>query len=290
MKAPGEELDIYAYLDYRFFLKDWLAHQRASQSGFSLRGLAKAAGLAPAYLSMVLSGARPLSSNASAKLQPLLKLSDSQLAYFGLLVTLGTSQDQETRLRALERMKRFRSYRKKNPRELEVYQYLSRWYYVAIREMASLPDFMADASWIQARLRPHVELKEIREALRFLSENNYIELSKDGGAKPPEKRLECDGGVYRLSLGGFHRQMLSLAADSIEGTPREERSLVGHAFAADPATIEKARAILSEALEKIRNLSSSESSRNSVYFVELALIPFTRSVPVEQSVKQKESV
>lgn len=275
-KERGELPNVFRYLDFRLFLKDWLAYQKASQSGLSLRDVARAAGLTPSHLSMAISGARSLTPAAFSKLIPVLELSPAEQSFFELLVTLGTASSQRVRLGALERMKRFRNYRKLNPKEAEVYQYLNRWYYVAIREMASLPDFRADEAWIQSRLRSHVELKEIKEALKFLKEGGFLEILPDGRAVPPEKRLECEGGVYSLSLAGFHRQMLSLASDSIESTPREERNLMGHAFAADAETFEKVQAILAEAYEKIRALDQERKGADSVYFVEFALFPFTR--------------
>lgn len=272
MKRP----DVYRYLDYRAYLKDWLAHQRASRSGLTLRGLAEASKLAPGYLSMVISGRRPLTENALARIIGHLGLTASERSYFENLVKLDTAESQQVRLNALKKMKRHRAYRKHNPKELEVHQYLTRWHYVAIRELSMVPGFRADPEWIQPRLRSRVELREIREALSFLRDHGYIEVLPDGSARPPEKRLECDGGIFRLSLGGFHSQMLSLAAESIDGTPREERNLLGHAFAADPKIFDQANAILREAYEKIRSLGERPASADSVYFVELALFPLTR--------------
>ena len=35
--------EVFAYLDYRIFLKEWLAHRKVSQPGFSARDLARQA-------------------------------------------------------------------------------------------------------------------------------------------------------------------------------------------------------------------------------------------------------
>lgn len=278
-RMPGSKVerpDVFGYLDYRAFFKDWLAYQKASQSGVSLRALARNSGLTAGYLSMAIAGTRPLTEKALAKLKGSLNLNDAEFNYLHQLVILGTSQQHEERFSAVEKMKRYRSYRRLNPKETEVYQYLSQWYYVAIREMTGLPDFRADAQWIQARLRSHVELKEIKEALRFLSENGFIQLLSDGRAIPPEKRLDCDGGVFRLSMSNFHKQVLKLAGESIENTDREHRQLQGHAFVADAETFEKAKTILEEAFERIRSLTAESPNSDSVYYLEMALFPFTQ--------------
>ncbi|MCM2276450.1 MAG: TIGR02147 family protein [Oligoflexia bacterium] len=276
--GPGPERpDIFRYHDYREFLKDWFDFLKKMQPGFSLRMLAQQAELASGYLPMVLSGKRPLSAKALAKLALVLGFPKAERSYLEALVSLGTSDSQDARLEALERMKRFQSYRKLNPKEIEVYQYLTRWHYVAIREMAALPEFKADAAWIRERLKGRVSLKEIKEALEFLVQNGYLELRADGSVTPPDKNLDCLGGVYRVALAEFHREMFQLASDSIESTPSAERSIQGHTFALDEKGFDRAREILNEALSKIRALEEEGSGTDTVYHAELALFPLTTS-------------
>lgn len=276
--------DIFGFHDYREYLKAWLSHAKASRRVFSLRALSKQAQLASGYLPMVLSGARPLSPKALRKLLPCLELGKTERAYLETLVQLGTSDSQELRVDALDRMKRFRSYRELNPRELEVYQYLTRWYYVAIREMTAMPGFRADPTWIQARLRARIPVSEIQAALEFLSKNGFIEILPDGSARPPEKDLSCLGGVYRVALSQYHREIFNLAAQSIENTPSSERLIVGHSFAIDSAQFDRAREIINEALSKIQALKKAQEPGESVYHVELALFPLTARPPAESRV------
>jgi uncharacterized protein (TIGR02147 family) len=267
--------EIFRYHDYRAFLADWLAFQKASQSGFSLRGLAKSAGLASGYLPMVLSGKRPLTGKALDKLLPFLSLNASERGYLENLTTLGTSDSHEARIEALERMKRFLKYKKNNHRETEVYQYLTHWYYIVIREMACLKEFKLDAEWIQSRLRTSVPLKEIKDAIEFLTKNEYLKPDGHGGVRPPEVALSCEGGVYRVALTKFHREIFELAGKAIDNTPSTERNIQGHTFALDQKNYEKVREIIEETMKKIRDLSVSEVSGDEVYHLEVALFPLT---------------
>lgn len=268
MKTP----EIYTYHDHLAFLRDWLAYRKASQPGFSLRTLAKEAGISAAYLPLVLAGKRTLTFKALQKLAPHLGLNRQERSYLEALVTLGTADSQTVRLDALEKMKRFGSYQKANPKEFEAYQYLTHWYYVAIREMVSLPGFEATPEWIQPRLKFNVPLAEIKAALEFLEKNGYL--------TTPNKSIECVGGVYRVALTQFHHEVLDLAARSITDTPSEQRSIQGHTVALGSQQLDEARKILDEALKKIQSLSQSESTPDSVYHVELALFPL--SLPINK--------
>ena len=273
----AESPEIFRYHDYQAFLKDWLAYRKASQPGFSLRTLAKRAGLAAGYLPMVLGGKRPLTAKALSKLAPFLGLNASEQSFLESLLVLGTSGFHEAHLGALERMKRFQLYQKLNPRETEVYQYLTHWYYVAIREMAALPGFQLNAAWIQERLCVSVPLSEVKAALEFLLRNDFLKTNEAGGVEPLDaKALDCTGGVYRVALSQFHREIFDLAAKAIQNFPREERNIQGHTFALSEKGYATAQAILEEAIQKVQRLGEMEKSGDSVYHMEIALFPLTK--------------
>lgn len=247
------------------------------RSGFSLRSLSKQAEIANGYLPMVLAGKRNLSSKAWAKLVPLLGATQSERSYLNSLHALGQTDSQIVQLDAVDKLQRFRAYQTLNPKETETYRYLTHWYYVAIREMVGLSDFRPDPKWIQTRLRIQVPLHEIKRALDFLVKNGFLTLEKDGSLKQSQKSIECVGGVYRIALGKFHREMLALGAKSIENTSSQRRNITGHTFAIAEKQYEEAKKILSEALERIEKLGSEAASGDSVYHVVFACFPLTRS-------------
>lgn len=267
---------VFGYHDYRAYLKDWLAWAKSTQPRFSLRALAKASDLTVAYLSMVLAGKRPLTGKSQTKLSLALKLSDPESDVLGLLVTLAEADSAPIRNEALRKLQQFRNYQSANPSELEIYRYLSHWYYVGIRELAALEDFEADAKWIRARLRVKLTLQEIEQALSFLKDHGYLTPGPGGRLRPAARDVDCLGGVYRIALGQFHSEMLSLATQSIENTPSAERMLLGRTFAVSSGQFDQLKEILDEAFKKIILLEESRKVADSVYHVELAAFPLTQ--------------
>jgi uncharacterized protein (TIGR02147 family) len=278
----SEELarpNIFCYHQYVEFLKDWFSFQKKTKKGFSLRKIAQECEIAIGYLPMVLSKQRPLSVETLKKLMPVLQLSKNELQFLESMHSLGISASQEERVQSLDRMKRHQNYRKNNPNEAETFEYLTRWYYFAIRELSADPEFKLDAEWIQERLRIHIPLKEIKDAIEFLVKNKYIEVSVDGKVVPPQKHINCSGGVYRIALGQQHKQLLRLAEKSIDNADSSERQLVGHTFAIPASDYDEVQKIISEALEKLRAItkSSEGKSRDAVYHMEMALFPLTKN-------------
>jgi len=274
-----ERIEIFRYHDYRAFLVDWLAYRKATERRFSWRKLATQAGLATGMLPMILSGKCPLSIKAMKKLQPHLALTETELSFLENLVYLGTSDSQDERLTALERMKRFHRYRELHQNESEVHQYMTHWYYAAIREMACLRDFRLEPEWIQSALTYSVSLKEVKDAIEFLTKNGYLQVTNSGVVIPPQKVLDCSGGIYRLSLSQFHKEALELASQAIEKIPSDKRNVQGHTFSLNSRNYLKAQAIVDEAIQRVRELGKAETRGDAVYQMEISLFPLAHTSP-----------
>ncbi len=270
---------VFQYHDYTLYLNDWLQFQKQSQKGFSLRKLATAQGISIGYLPMVLSGKRPLSMASLNKLMPALQFSKSEQQFFESIHTLSTTSSQNERMECLHQMKKYSAYREHYPNESEIYRYLTKWYYYTIRELAADPEFKLDAPWVQGRLRQHVPLAEIQETLDFLVQNKYIIINETGIATPPEKHLTCEGGIYKVALTEYHRQLLNLAEKSIENATSNERQLIGHTFAISEKKFEKISDLLKDVIKKIQTITDEPDTepRDAVYHVEMALFPLTKN-------------
>lgn len=270
----GGRPDIFEHHDYREFLTTWVQFLKQGREGLSLRALGKSAGFSSGYLSLVLSGSRKLSKANSVKLLPLLKLSLSEKSYFQMLRTIADSPSQKERMAALKKIQRFQNYKSSNPKEFETFKYLTKWYYVAIRELVNTKNFKPDPKWIQKQLVDHVPLAEIKKTLDFLVKFDFIRVSEDGYIQP-QKRVECKGGIYQLALSQFHKEMLGLATKSIEKSKAEDRNLTGYTFSIPKAAFDKVKGILHETEVQLAKLEEKEKGADTVYHVELCAFPLT---------------
>ncbi len=273
MKKTG--IDLFNYHDYRNFLRDWFDQERESQS-LSLRDVAEKCELSIGYLPMILSGQRNLTEKSLLKLQAVLKLKTEEISYFKSLLDLSDGATSKKRLAAFEELKKITSFRQKSPKELEVYKYLSSWLNVTIRELAVRRDFNPTSEWIQDRLIQKVSIKDIESSLQFLLEQGFLIKNKNGQILPTKKQLDCFTGVYRLSLGEFHKQMFTLAAQSIDLTPRDQRNLLGHTLLIPESQIETLRSILDDTLKKVEALGSHFNEAGPVYHVILSTFPVAK--------------
>jgi uncharacterized protein (TIGR02147 family) len=275
-QSQQEKPDIYQHHDYRDYLETWVDWNKQNTPRFSLRKLSSECGFSPSYVSLVLSGQRNLSPKATDKLVNAMGLDPSEKSYFKWLRNLAESSAQEDRLKALQQILRFRNYKSLNPKEFEIFKYLTKWYYVAIRELAATSGFKNDPKWIQKKLNKHVPVSQIEKALEFLFENDFLVKNDDGTITYPSKKLECTGGVFQIALAQFHREMLDLASESIDRVKKEERNLTGYTFAIPKESFGKVKEILEEAEKQIAALETSEAKKSdTVYHVGFTAFPLT---------------
>lgn len=270
--------DLFTYHDHIHFLNDWFKYLKKTKSGFSMRTLAQKSQMAVGYISMIFRREREMSEKSFHKMLPQLFLNDQEKSFLDLLRIVGQSPDPQARVEAVQKMSKLKSFRTKNNNDVRIYEYLTKWFYVAIYEMTALDNFKMDARWVQSRLSRKLSLSEIEGAFDFLKNQNFIKLGEDGRWVQTKSHLDCREGIFKLSLGEFHRQMLALAADAIEKIPREQRLIMGQTMSVSIEDFEKIKTIIQESVQKINEVGNKSDLKKNVYHIEIAAFPLTKVI------------
>lgn len=286
---PIVQPNVFDYEDVGSFLKDWIQFLK-SKHKLTLREITENTSISFGYLSMVLNNKRSISSKALNELLLHLKLNPNERKFISLLQTIEETDSALIRIEALSEMAKISHFRKNNQKEFDTYKYLSKWYFVAIREMVRLPDFKNSPEWIHERLKGKISLKEASEALNYLEEKKLIAKNSAGKYYLPEMDLSCKEGVYKISLGEFHRQVLDLAFKAIHEVKREERYLLGRTVAISQNDFAKAKEIFDKALEQIEKLGADDKKNDHVYHFELAAFPMTESLEPKHAKEEDNEI
>lgn len=254
---------IYNYYDYREFLKDVFMYFKNQK--VSIRTISKDICVSNAYFSMILSHKRNLDIKYIDNIADYISLNKSERNYLKNLVLLADSDNSETRSQAYKELSRFKSYNQNKKEDVISHKYIKHWYYVAIRELSFMEGFRKDPSWIRNKLANKVTKKQANEALNFLDKNKLLF---------NDQLVNCNEGIYKLALTGFHKEMLKIVSDSIETVSRDKRLILGHTRAFTKKGYEEACAIMQEALERINNIEFSPQD-NDLYHIYLTAVPLT---------------
>ena len=274
--------EIFGYHEARALLRDVIEFEKVANPKFSLRLLANKSEIATGFLPMYLSGKRKITLETAQKLTKNLPLSEKERGFFLLLVQLDNAPAGESRVDILGQLQKLDIYKETNVKEFEVHRYLKSWFCVAIRELSLLPDFRPDPVWIKKRLRTKIPLSEIKSAIEFLNEHNFILQHEGKYFQNPEKNLECVDGVFKISLSAFHRQMLDLAGQSIDQLNGKKRIVIGNTIPIRFEDFEQAKTILNNALDEIQKLQAANGNGDHVYHFALAGFPLTNEIIEEE--------
>lgn len=263
---------IYQYNDIIIFLNEVLSFFK-NKNKKSLRTFSKELKIANGLLPMILNRKRNLTEELLVKILNYFSYNEKDIEFAKNLRTVCFSQKYEDRKEAIGKINKSKNYRTSNKKEFEIYKYLSKWYYVAIKEMTDLKEFKEDVSWIQKRLAYSVNQKQIEDALDFLKQNRIL-IYKNKRLVAANRNMNCEEGIFKLTLGGFHKQILNLAGDAIDTVDREQRRILGHTLAVNENQIDDIHSILEEAFEKIKKINTN--TNQEVYHIELVSIPITK--------------
>jgi len=213
---------VYDYIDYRKFLTDFIEFKNKSSAKYSSSMFARKAGLGQnsrGYLKLVVEGKRNLSSATIRGFSDAIGLEGQASLYFENLVLFNQSERPKDRDYYFQRLRA--SARGQNSKQVELleaqYEYCSKWFVVAIRELVNLKDFKETPSWIAHKLKDKITSEEAVDALQVLLTLGLIE------RHPETKKLiqkdpivKYSGKVFSDTVQNFHVQMMERAKESLK--------------------------------------------------------------------------
>jgi uncharacterized protein (TIGR02147 family) len=273
--VPGKNINIFAYLDFRLFLRDKCAAIKESFPGFSYRLLSKRAEIhSSGFLSSVIAGKKSISGVNAIKLANALKLNTNEKEYFLSLVNLANAKDPEQRQTALKALVDLsKEYAGVDQKYISYDDYYKHWYNVVIRELVAVKKIGDDYEYLAQLLDPPITTSEARNAIDLLSKLGFVKKSEDGTYDRVERFLLAGSELTASTIRHFQKEMILHAANSVEKHSREERNISALTMSIDKPTFE----LISQAIESLRRtimkLVESVEKPDGVYQLNIQCFP-----------------
>jgi uncharacterized protein (TIGR02147 family) len=280
MEQTSERIqpNIFEYDNYRRFLNDTYVYLKSVKRAFSFRYFSKAAGLrSPNFLKLVIEGKRNLSDDSIGRFAQALKLSKGETEFFETLVRFNQTSNSDVRAQFAERILKSKSYRKIHPLGFSLFNYYSRWYFVAIREMVAWHTFVEDPGWIASKLAPAVSLSEVAQALTELEALGLLSRDGKGRLYQSDPILNTDNEVASVSIATFHKEMIRLASESIDRVEREEREISSVTIPISRTSAVKIKKLVQEFRKELLAISDSDANCDQVYQLNFQFFPLAKS-------------
>jgi len=265
---------VYRYLDYRAFLRDAYRDRKQHQRGFSYRWFSRRAGLSsPNFLKLVIDGKRNLTVASARRFAAAFDLNVTETAFFCDLVAFNQARSPAEKNEYYERIRASRRHREVRALDHHEFDYFSRWYYPAVRELVACKGFRDDPAWIARRLVPPITPAQARHALELLTKLGLLRRDADGTLRQGEMLVSTGPEVRSLAVGNFHRQMMERAAASIELVAREERDISGLTVALSDEACRRFKQRIVELRAELLQLSAAETEATRVVQLNFQLFP-----------------
>jgi uncharacterized protein (TIGR02147 family) len=269
-------VDVFAFRDYRQFLRAYYDAGKAGGQAVTLRAFSKRAGLrSPNYLKLVMDGTRNLTQPMAARFADAAGLRAEAAEYFCELVAFNQAKTAADRGRAYERLRRFPRYRKVYKLDAAQESYHSSWYLPALRELIAHKDFKDDPRWIAKQLMPAISPREAERALATLLELGLVERDANDRLVQRDPLVTTPDGPLGHHVVSYHRSMLERAAAALDAVPRDEREIAALTLCLSGAQIDELKQRLERFREELLQLYTAGPDASRIVQVNLQMFPLS---------------
>jgi uncharacterized protein (TIGR02147 family) len=271
-----KSVSIYDYTDYRLYLRDYYEEQKAKNPAFSYRYFAKRAGFNSSGLYKdIVDGRTGITRSLILRFATAMKLSPKQQEYFETLVYFNEAKTVEEKKLYFERLMKYH-----NSKAFRVdagqYEYYSKWYYIAVRELLAIGNFKDDYVAIAQALNPTIRQEHARKAIEVLKKLGLIQKDKNGSYKVLDKILTTGPEIKSLSIANFQKSMMDMAKEAIDRHPAEHRNISTITFSVSKQTYSDIKAELDSCRKRILGMVDRSENEDRVCQLNLQLFPLTQ--------------
>jgi uncharacterized protein (TIGR02147 family) len=268
---------IYEYFDFRAYLRDLAAEFKERRPDFNLRDFAKKAGLkSPGLLKMVIDGKRRLTAETLEAFATAFELKGREKIYFETLVRYNQAKDPDRKREYFETLIDLRPSSQKFILERHHHHFLTRDYYVTIREMVLLDNFKEDYNWIADRCAPSISAKEAKEAVETLFQLGLLARDEQGKIIQVQNFIQTtDHHTQAIEAYHFHEAVLNKARKSLAYLEQEKRRYESLTLTLPNSMLDEVMTEYYRLRDWIVNRANEIGVSDEVYHVNFQVFPAT---------------
>lgn len=271
---PAEGPQILQYLDYRDYIRDYCAHQKSVDAGFSQRNFAKDAGLplsSSSLLPAILKGRRNLSQSLRIKFGKAMGLGEREYRYFDLLVQFNQAKGMTEKNHFFSQLAKFRSSRAHIVGETQ-YRFFSKWYYSAVWNFFGIEQKQRHPGIIASRIFPPITPSQAEESIRLLLDLGLIRKTASGYTVT-DKHLYTEKDVQAMAAKQHIQELTGMAMQVFDTVPPERRQYNALMFSISEEGFQAVKDRIRSFQEELREIIDRDGKEDRIYSLTMQLFP-----------------
>ena len=267
--------DVFAYDDYRTFLRDWFARKKERNPRFSYRVLGEKAGFrSPGFFSQVLQGKSNVSLEMAHRLATVAELDRRETEFFETLVQYNQARSLVEEKRHLDRLLELRpeSLRKLARDRAE---FLESRHHIVVWQLLEILEVRDDHTAVAAAIEPSVTESDVASSLALLERLSMARRDADRRWRQIDPVLSVDVEIPRAVTRRFYLGLNKLAGEAHDRFHREERHLSWVTLAISDSKRDEIVAEIRAFRRHLVELARRDDTPHDVHQLLIQLFPLT---------------
>ncbi|MBN1760478.1 MAG: TIGR02147 family protein [Chitinispirillaceae bacterium] len=267
--------NIFEYQNYRTYLKDYYAEQKAKKKRFSYRYFSEKAGVNSAsFLYYVIENKRNLTENSIFKICQAIGLTREESEYFNNLVFFNQAKTINEKTHYYSKLIEIRRPLDIQMIDADRYEYYAKWYHSVIREVVTFFDFQDNFTRLGAFLHPAVSGYEARESVRLLERLGFLDRDEQGLYHQTNNLvLGRPTPLQAFQIERFQMEMLQMAIRAYENAPFDWRMSTSTTLSVSLRTIDLFKLRMREFQHDIMEIARMDDQQEQSIQITMNLFP-----------------
>ena len=267
-------INLFSYLDYRQFLRDWYLAAKKSRGSFSFRTFSKKAGFhSPNFFKLVMDGDRNLTEKSLSHFVTGLGLNKQEEEFFRNLVFFNQAKIHEQKDHYYQKLIQSRKFGQLKPIEKDQYDFYSTWYHPVIRELVVSKDFDGTPEWLVDRIHPKITWAQATKSIELLEKLGFIRKSPEGKWAQSTPLVTTGAESSSLVLLNYHQSLLGLTQQLLPEIPPEERDISAVTLGVAASRVPELKQKIQDFRREILEMVSTETEPEKVLSLTIQLLP-----------------
>lgn len=275
-------ISVFDYTDYRKYLGDYYKEQKAVNPAFSYRYFAQRVKIkSSGFYKEVVDGKRGLSRSLIIRFSEALKLNKKEAEYFENMVYFNEAKNLSEKKRYFDKMMASAE-SKAYKLHADQYEYFSKWYYVAVRELLSFTRFKGeDYSAIAKTLNPSIRPDQAKKAIQILQKLQLISINDDGYYVKCDSIVttgysQRDRSIHTMNIVTFQKTMNELAQNIYDQSKYDNVDMSTLTLSISEETYTAMKDEIAEFRKKLLTMASKDFNSDRVYQLNYHFFPLSK--------------
>jgi uncharacterized protein (TIGR02147 family) len=273
-----QSLIVYRYEDYRLYLKDFFALQKATVDGFTHRTFAKLAGFSSSSFCLhVMQGRKNLSGDSIQKLLSAMNLEGTAARYFEALVHYNqakTLHDREFYFNELNTIRRKTLFYRVNKHQFILY---SEWYFSVIRELAVYSQWNGDFQQLGSMVVPPLSAEKAKKAVESLVKAGLLIYNEDGTLRQNSPVVSADDAPAVI-VNKLKKDFMLKAIEAEEKFRKPAKYSSSATISMSMQSFNKAKGMIDELRQHLLTMALNDSDVDQVFQVNFQIFPLSEPI------------